>query len=334
MTLRVEVPGEKVVTVEPCKCSKQYGAETKTETRLSKSLKQYIKKLWAFRAKITVEPFVICYVLPSVLAGLAVQNLCFEKACLVNLQYDNQTCRHIIQGRTHNYTEEEKNVQRMVTKMTSWSFPLQTALPGILALFIGAWSDRTGSRKTFMVIPILGKLISAIGIVLSTVFFFKVGMNETAVLEGLPPALAGGRVAMTMAVYSYITDITSESERTFRIGIITAILTLSRPVGLALSGIMTSQIGYYGVFMVACLFYLFGFVYILLRLKEKKKKELDKKQQSILSVFSIQDLMATLAVAFRTRSGSRRLQIILIMFAHMLIVGPVLGKLFLFLLIY
>ncbi|KAG6464546.1 hypothetical protein O3G_MSEX014587 [Manduca sexta] len=69
MTLRVEVPGEKVVTVEPCKCSKQYGAETKTETRLSKSLKQYIKKLWAFRAKITVEPFVICYVLPSVLAG-------------------------------------------------------------------------------------------------------------------------------------------------------------------------------------------------------------------------------------------------------------------------
>lgn len=325
MTLRVDVPGDKAVNVETCGC-KPYTADA-AEKKLSKRFKEFLKKSWAFRSKVTVEPFVICYILPSVLAGLAVQNLCLEKSCLVNLQYDERTCRHIMQGKTLNYTEQEKRVQTMVTEMTAWSYPLQTALPGILTLFLGAWSDRTGNRKAFMVLPILGKLISVIGIILSTVFFFQVGLNETALLEGLPPALAGGRVAMTMAVYSYITDITSETERTYRLGIITAILTLSRPIGLALSGIMTKRFGYYGVFMVACVFYLIGFIYIVIRLKDRPKKAVDSdKQETILSVFSGQDFVATVNVAFRPREGSRRLQIILIMFAYMFIIGPVLGK--------
>ncbi|CAH1640273.1 unnamed protein product [Spodoptera littoralis] len=330
MSLPVEVPGEKIPSVEPCKCNKQCGSELKkTETKLSKRLKQFLKESWAFRSKVTVEPFVICYMLPSVLAGLAVQNLCLEKSCLVNLQYDEQTCTHIMQGRTHNYSEQEKNVQTMVASMTAWSFPLQTAMSGIITLFLGAWSDRIGNRKTFMVLPILGKLISTIGLILSTVFFLQVGMNETALIDGLPPALAGGRVAMTMIVYSYITDITTDSERTFRLGIITAILNLSRPIGKALSGITAREFGYYGVFMIACVFYLFGFVYIILKLKEKPKKTKEvesDKTPSILSVLSVKDFVATVNVAFKVREGSRRVQIILIMCAYMFIVGPVLGE--------
>lgn len=325
MTLRVDALGEKVVNVEPCKCNKL--ELKKTEMKLSKRLKEFLKSSWEFRSKITVEPFVICYILPSVLAGLAVQNLCLEKACLVNLEYGETTCRHIMQGRTVNHTAEEQNVQALVTGMNAWSIPLQTAIPGILVLFIGAWSDRTGNRKTFMVLPILGKLISVIGIILSTIFFLQVGMNETAVLEGLPPALAGGRVAMTMAVYSYVADITSDAERTYRIGIITALLTLSKPIGLALSGIMTKRVGYINVFMITCVFYLTGFIYIVVRLKEKTKKTVDgEKMHRILSMFSMKDSVATMNVAFKSRQGSRRLQLILVLFAYMLIVGPILGK--------
>lgn len=333
MTLRVEVPGEKIVNLEACKCKSYDNEIRKSETKLNGRLKEFIKKTWDLRSKVTVEPYVICYVLPSVLAGLAVQNLCLEKSCLVNLKYDEQTCLHIMQGRTHNYTEQEENVQKMVAGMTAWSFPLQTALPGILALFVGAWSDRTGNRKSFMVLPILGKLLSIFGIILSTVFFLQVGLNETALIEGLPPALAGGRVAMTMAVYSYVTDITSDSERTFRLGIITAILTLSRPIGLALSGIMTKRFGYYGVFTVACIFYMTGFVYIVLRLKEKTQKKIDNDEsQTVFSMFSVKDFVATANVAFKKRQGSRRMQIVLVMFAYMFIVGPVLGNCFLYLL--
>ncbi|CAK1584524.1 unnamed protein product [Parnassius mnemosyne] len=328
MTLRVEVSGDKIANIDSCKYNKTYCTDIDTtETKLSRRLKEFIKDTWAIRRNITVEPYVLCYVLPSVLTGLAVQNLALEKSCLVNLQYDQHTCTHIMQGRTQNYTEQEKNVQRMVATVTAWCFPVQTALPGLLNLFVGAWSDRTGDRKTFMVLPILGKLISVFGIILSTVFFFSVGVNETALIDGLPPALAGGRVAMTMTAYSYITDITSESERTHRLGIITAILTLARPVGLALSGIMTNRFGYYGVFSTACVLYLTGFIYIILRLKQMPKKSIDNKNSdTILSMFSIRDLSASVNVVFKSRQGSRRLQIVLIMLAYMFIVGPLIGE--------
>ncbi|KAL4714938.1 hypothetical protein ACJJTC_003089 [Scirpophaga incertulas] len=218
MTLRVEVPGEKVVNVEPCKCNKAYGTElVKTETKLSKRVKEFIKTSWAFRSKVTVEPF----------------------------------------GRTHNYTEQERNVQFMVDWNDSVEFSPADGPPW----YIGVICRRLERPHR-------------------TVFFMQIGMNETALIEGLPPALAGGRVAMSMAIYSYITDITSESERTFRLGIVTAVLTLARPVGLALSGYMTKRFGYYAIWW------------------------------------------ATLKVGFKSREGTRRLQIILIMFAYMFIVGP------------
>ncbi|XP_041984600.1 proton-coupled folate transporter-like [Aricia agestis] len=324
MTLRVEVPGDKNGSSE-CKCVNPYTETANAKTKLNKRFKEYLKKTWALKSKITVEPYVVTYILPSVLAGLAVQNLCLEKACLVNAKYDEETCYHIMVGSTQNVTQQERNVQKMVAGMTAWSFPLQTALPGILSLFIGSWSDRTGNRKVIMLLPILGKILSVFGIILSTVFFLQVGLNETALIEALPPALAGGRVAMTMAVYSYVTDITSEKERTFRLGIITAILTLSRPIGLALSGIATKRFGYYGVFIIACVFYMLGFVYILLRLREKKKKTVNN-EETVCTMLSAKDFVATAQFAFKSRPGTGRLQIIVIMLAYMLIVGPVLGE--------
>ena len=305
----------------------------KTKTKLSKRLKHYFKKFWALRSKVTVEPYLICYVLPSILAGFAVQNLCLEKSCLVDLHYDEETCSDIKEGRSQNHIEEEENVERMVASMTASSFPVQTGLPEMLALFMGAWSDRTANRKFFMVVPILGKFISAISIILSTFFFREVGANETALMESMPSVLAGGRVAMTMAVYSYITDITGETERTFRLGIISSIISLSRPLGIALSEIIVCHFGYYGILSTACVWYLIGFVYIVLRLKEKTNKGRQRSEEeptsSVMSASPVNDLVSTMNVVFRVREGTRRVQMILILIAYMFVVGPVLGKYFL-----
>lgn len=43
---------------------------------------------------------------------------------------------------------------------------------------------------------------------------------------------------MMVGVYSYMADITKESDRTVRIGIITLVDTLSVPFGMAFSGIL------------------------------------------------------------------------------------------------
>lgn len=41
---------------------------------------------------ITVEPMLACYIIPSVFASLATQNLNLEKACRVNLGYSTEVC--------------------------------------------------------------------------------------------------------------------------------------------------------------------------------------------------------------------------------------------------
>lgn len=57
-----------------------------------------------FKRNITVEPIVACYIMPSVLAGLATQNLNLEKACRVNLNYGDVVCDALTRRDTANYT--------------------------------------------------------------------------------------------------------------------------------------------------------------------------------------------------------------------------------------
>jgi MFS transporter, PCFT/HCP family, solute carrier family 46, member 3 len=54
---------------------------------------------------ITVEPMLACYIMPSVLAGLATQNLNLEKACRINLNYTDEICDALSRRDTANYTQ-------------------------------------------------------------------------------------------------------------------------------------------------------------------------------------------------------------------------------------
>lgn len=87
------------------------------------------------RKSITIEPLLACYIMPSVLAGLATQNLNLEKACRVNLNYGEEICDALTARNTANYTAEEKNVQQLVATMQGWKTVLQSLMPCLLILF-------------------------------------------------------------------------------------------------------------------------------------------------------------------------------------------------------
>lgn len=87
------------------------------------------------------------YIIPSVLSGLATQNLYLDKACRVNLNYTDEVCHALSQRLTENYTMEEVEVQKLVVWMQGWKTVLQSALPALLILPWGSWSDRHQKRK-------------------------------------------------------------------------------------------------------------------------------------------------------------------------------------------
>lgn len=220
---------------------------------------------------ITVEPMLACYIIPSVLASLATQNLNLEKACRVNLELGDEVCTALEARQTANYTVEEIKVQQLVAGMSIWKTLLQSSLPAVLIMFLGSWSDRRAKRKPCMLLPIVGEFLTSIGLILCTYFFYQLPMEVAGVTEALFPALTGGWMTMFMAIFSYIGDVTTLETRTLRIGVVNVFCSIGIPIGTALSGVLYKQIGFYGVFSLAALLYVFSFTYGLFRIKEAKK---------------------------------------------------------------
>lgn len=234
--------------------------ETKQKPKGFKERIKYIKD------NITLEPLLACYVIPGTLARLSTQNLNLDKACRVNKGYGDSVCDALIARQGNKYKNEEIAVQELIASMEAWKNILLTAIPSIVILFLGAWSDRTKKRKICILTPIIGDLLMCLSNIINTYFFYEIPVEITMFMEAIFPAITGSWVSTYMGVFSYISDITSEESRTFRMGIVNLCMTAGGPIGTALSGILLNSIGYYGVFGISSILYtmslLYGFYYI------------------------------------------------------------------------
>lgn len=311
---------------------------------------------------ITVEPMLACYIIPSVLASLATQNLNLEKACRVNLRYSDDVCAALEARQTANYTYEEMQVQQLVAGMSIWKTLLQSSVPAVLIMFLGSWSDRRRRRKPCMLMPIVGEFLTSIGLILCTYFFYELPMEVAGVTEALFPAITGGWMTMFMAIFSYVGDITTTETRTLRIGVVNVFCSVGIPIGTALSGVLYKEIGFYGVFSLAASIYIFSFFYGLLRIEEPRRpsvqyvfppdpaqkdrwiitekpkvqegggggKPVEKRVSKVFhflkDFFDLQHIKETFDVAFKEGSNNRRKRVILLMIVVMVVIGPLHGE--------
>nr|CAD7407244.1 unnamed protein product [Timema cristinae] len=279
------------------------------------------------RSNITVEPILACYVMPSVLAGLATQNLNLEKACQVNLNYGEHICSELTARHTANYTTEETRVQELVAWMTVWKMALSSSFPAVIILFLGSWSDRHARRKPCLLIPIIGEFLTSLGLIVCTYFFMELPMEAAGVVEALFPALTGGWATMFVGVFSYVADVTTDEMRTFRMGVVNVFVSLGMPFGIALSGILFQKIGFYGMFSLSSVLYVMGFTYGILSVKETRPPIPRPEGVGFLKdFFDIRHVKDTLQVAFKQRKGNRRMRVIMIMILSIVLVGPMFGE--------
>ncbi|XP_011502116.1 PREDICTED: solute carrier family 46 member 3-like [Ceratosolen solmsi marchali] len=290
---------------------------------------------------ITVEPMVAFYIMPSVLASLATQNLNLEKACKVNLGYTDSICAALAARNTSGLALEETAVQQLVAVMQTWKTALQSFFPSILIVFMGAWSDRNGLRKPCMMLPIVGEFLTSISLIACTYWFYELPMEAAGVFEALWPALTGGWFTMIMGTFSYIGDITSVESRTVRVGAVNSFLSLGVPVGMALSGVLYIKLGFYGVFGIAAACYVFSFMYGLLVIKEAPRalelrksiklaqaSELKKMTwwASVTDFFALRHVQETFRVAFKRGPRNRRKRVMVLMLIVMVLIGPMYGE--------
>ncbi|CAH0764416.1 unnamed protein product [Diatraea saccharalis] len=289
------------------------------------SLSKFIEKCFTF---FTVEPYLLCYILPSIICSVGVQKLNMEKACRVDLNYTIDVCTKVVNGDTSDNITEEALIgaSTLVADMTAWKDPLQTGIPAIFILFVGAWSDRTGNRKALLLIPIIGEVMSLVGLMIGTYYFDELPLWVMGLFQAMSAIFTGGLPVAIMGSYSFIADVTTVESRTFRIGVVATIVTLGIPLGTAISGILTEAVGYYGIFGIAIAMYVIGFIHTLFRIHDVRRTKIEGTFcYKLTQFFHPKNVWDTLSLLFLSR-GRMLAQIALVIWAHIVITGPVQGE--------
>lgn len=162
-----------------------------------------------FRNGVTIEPVVACYMTAFTMITLTVSNLNLQKACLVNLRLADGTCDALMAKNGQAQAADEVAVQQLVAGMMLWQTCAQNALPCVLMLLVGSWSDRTRKRLPCMLLPIYGELARNVGQLVCVYYFRQLPMEAAGIAETIPIALTGGQAMLTMTAYSYVGDVTS-----------------------------------------------------------------------------------------------------------------------------
>ncbi|XP_050421662.1 solute carrier family 46 member 3-like [Adelges cooleyi] len=314
------------------KCEKATVSDDNHETWKAMSLMS--KAQFMFK-HCTVEPMIGCYIVSSVLASLATQNLNLQKACRVNLRLNDTICYALENRDTASYAKEEVMIQELVADMIIWKTFVQSSIPSVLIIFIGTWSDRNHKRKPCMLMPIVGEFVTSIGLLACTYYFYELPMEIAGLVESIPPAMTGGWMTMFMAVFSYVGDVTTVKMRTLRIGVVNVFCSVGVPIGTALSGILYREIGFYGVYAIATVLYVFSFVYGMVFIKEEHPDVKTETKQPPLDTscvylvkdfFSLSHIKEAVHVAFKEGKHNRRLRIISLMVVVMVVMGPLHGE--------
>lgn len=301
---------------------------------LKEKRKRVIKAIKYFLHETTVEPCLFIYMICTAISSLAVQNMHLEKSCRVNYQYGDEVCDRIRARNTTGLEQELKNVQSLVAQVMAWKFPLMTGVPALMLLFVGAWSDRTKKRKICILFPMVGEIISNIGLLLATYFLNEWSLESTVLIEALPPAFTGSYIIIFMGMYTFMTDRTTFEDRTFRIGLVTIFVNLGTPTGTAVSGILLRAVGYYGVFSIVLVLHSISFIYGLIRLEDVVESDVSNininnegnyKSCNMFKEVSM-PVIDTFKVAFKSRPEFGRVQIISLLVLYFLMVGPLYGK--------
>ncbi|KAL1462735.1 hypothetical protein WDU94_014548 [Cyamophila willieti] len=239
-------------------------------------------------------------------------NLVFQKAC------DNDHDGPKYLGIT---CPTEQEAQKTTAGNNIYKHMLNSFTIAVVLLYAGTWSDSHGKRRRPLVfIPLLGQIITDFGNVVCS-YFWSTSSLTVSLINGFLPGISGGRLLMFTGANAYISDTTNFEDRTFRLGFVASLYCIATPVGDALSGILTVELGFIIVFLICvsinCVALLIGINFI-----EDTSVKYDP---ASVETFTDQ-IWGNVKVAIRKRPSTSRKIILLALAASPLVRSPILGE--------
>ncbi|KAK9873130.1 hypothetical protein WA026_021365 [Henosepilachna vigintioctopunctata] len=274
---------------------------------------------------VSVEPTVFISMFSSIMYQLGVQNLYLEKACRVEIGFNQSVCDAMTIRNGSGYeTSQETEVQKLVTQMMALRAFIQGTFPVIVVIFAGSWSDRHNRRKPLILFPILGEILCCVLLIVNSVFFYELPLIFSTLGDSIPFALLGGWPCFNNGVYSYVGSKFKNEEKTMRIGIVTASSISGLLVGSSVSGIILPLLGFVPFFSLCISLFLVAFVLGYFRVQEVKPRS--NKTDTWREIFSISHIVQTFKTGFRAAPNNRRYKILALLFSTTLLSGAYYGE--------
>ncbi|XP_063620968.1 lysosomal proton-coupled steroid conjugate and bile acid symporter SLC46A3-like isoform X2 [Cydia splendana] len=281
---------------------------------------------------ITVEPTGIIYITAAILAMITNQTLQLEKACRVNLNLGDEICTSLRNQDSNSSRVYEKQVQQYVAQRLAWKYILYSLLPCTILLFVGAWSDKTGSRVILMRVPMFADILATISTILNVVFFYALPVEVQIFADCLIIGLGGGWASFFLGMFSFIGDITSEENRTHRLGFVQYSAFVGIPIGLSLAGVILKRYGYYAVYFTSLTMHILNTIYFIYKIKDPERTEQQKKHDGrgffyfLRLFFDFTNIKETMRVVFKNGPNNRRMRICILLGTVSILFGPMYGE--------
>ncbi|KDR13825.1 Proton-coupled folate transporter [Zootermopsis nevadensis] len=266
---------------------------------------------WDF---ITVEPVMFLYMMAFMLTSVIEQSFFVDKACRVNLNFSDTICSNLTNKQ---YMDYNKQVQVIVSDFHQYNNVATHAIPLVLALFLGAWSDRRG-RKLPLLLGLVGKLYYSVMIIVNA-------LQDTWSLEvvllsaSLPSSLTGADLAIFAALFTYVADVTTVQDRTFRVTMLDITYLLTMPTGVALGKYLWSSVAGYSYPIMFGINSSLLFVAILYALWQLKWRTTESQQpiprNYFGDFFDCDHVVQSVKVVVRKRPGNRRVYLVILFIA-------------------
>ncbi|XP_054706593.1 proton-coupled folate transporter-like [Uloborus diversus] len=254
-----------------------------------------------------VELLMFVYTLSYALRSVSQTTIIIDKVCLVHFNYSSRICFNI------SYYPDVKNevVKLANNYLLGYNF-LAFLTSSILVIFIGSWSDKY-SRRVPVIVALIGMLIDDVGTTLCSLFMDT--RVEFLFIPAFINGLSGGFIAIMAVLYSYISDITTVSNRTMKYTLFQASVGLSMPIGIAASGYIFKYFGYNAIFLIATAGHVLALLWVVFFVKETRGLEnTESWKLKLRNLFSTENVIASFHATVKKRPNQGKKQILFLMF--------------------
>ncbi len=143
------------------------------------------------------------------------------------------------------------------------------------SVIAGALSDVFG-RKPLMLIPLIGYLLGSFTSIINYAFIDILPL-EFFYLYRIS-SFFGGYSVYYLGVFSYASNVTNDSDRTYRMTRLDGMITLASMAGTLLSPYLFMYFGYYGNFISSSAFFAIAIVYLIFFVKEPIQKAISENE--------------------------------------------------------